>query len=222
MTANISVWITPDSVYNLPFLAMEEKENISKIHNCHMYKNSRQMPWDRVIASFQEVWPVRWRVDMQEVAQVPSEIGRAPFSITSSEASNGSQHVIKRSLRWCECWWTQVSVVFFLNTVFCVCINNEASLLISLKCTPICARLLRACLTVGEHRADCSVQLSSCRQGDMQPLRRKKSNWTYVWIYMAPSLTACMRQGTKHNDRKYSPDGQCCHCLSVPQYCRFI
>lgn len=134
----------------------------------------------------QEVRPVRWSVDVLDVAQVPSEIGRAALSITSSEASNGSQHVIKWSLCWCECKWTQVSAVFFLNSVFCACINNKASLLINLKCPPICARLLRACPTVSEHRVDYCVQLCSSRQSEMQPESHSRGKKTTG--YMSESV----------------------------------
>lgn len=92
----------------------------------------------------------------------------------------------KWSLRWCECKWTQVSAVFFLNSVFCACINNKASLLINLKCPPICARLLRACPTVSEHRVDYCVQLCPSRQSEMQPESHSRGKKTTG--YMSESV----------------------------------
>lgn len=147
---------------------------------------------------------MRGNVDVLDVAQVPSEIGWAAFSITCSEASNVSQHAMKWFLSVCECGWTEVSAVFLLSSIFSACINNKASLLIYLKGPPICAWLLRACPTVLEHWGkDCALHHKAESEAAREPLKReKKTSQICVWIYPY-WVTVYMWQSANHSDRKW-------------------
>lgn len=98
------------------------------------------------------------------------EIGPKAFPITPSEASNGSQCVIKWSLSCCECRLTLTSAEFSVSTIFCAGINNMASLLIYLKCPSICAWLLRAWPTV--RNTEPTIMCSSAPAGRMRCSQR--------------------------------------------------
>lgn len=159
---------------------------------------------------------MRGNVDVLEVVQVPSEIGWAAFSITCSEASNGSQHAMKWFLSVCECGWTEVSAVFLLSSIFSACINNKASLLIYLKGPPICAWLLRACPTVLEQWVkDCALHHKAESEAAREPLKRKKSQTWYVsesiytesqYICDKVQITMTENDSVKHSGAKWQTD----------------